>query len=130
MLAILQLVRNCSTCYAQLKDASSSSFTFFLIIVHLFVPAAFCLKIHFALFRGKPQEKCPLCQAVYTTEQKGKICLICKVRFCQSQWSCVLLAICMLQFGIIIVVVEILINTFDMNNLAEERARILSPSTA
>eukprot|EP00794_Sanderia_malayensis_P012655 gene12655-13955_t len=31
------------------------------------------------VYRGKPQEKCPLCQATYTPEQKGKICLVCKV---------------------------------------------------
>ena len=31
------------------------------------------------LFRGKPQEKCPLCQASYCPEFKGTICSVCKV---------------------------------------------------
>lgn len=31
------------------------------------------------LFRGKPQEKCPLCQASYCPEFKGTICCVCKV---------------------------------------------------
>jgi len=42
-------------------------------------PFSICSYTYSPVYRGKPQEKCPLCQAVYTTEQKGKICLICKV---------------------------------------------------
>ena len=29
--------------------------------------------------RGKPQEKCPLCQASYFPEYKGTLCGVCKV---------------------------------------------------
>lgn len=36
----------------------------------------YCL---FCVFRGKPQEKCPLCQASYCPEFKGTVCNVCKV---------------------------------------------------
>ena len=29
--------------------------------------------------RGKPQEKCPLCQASFCPEYKGIVCTVCKV---------------------------------------------------
>ena len=31
-------------------------------------------------YRGKPQEKCPLCNASYVPDLKGTVCKICKVR--------------------------------------------------
>ena len=33
----------------------------------------------FCYFRGKPQEKCPLCQASYFPDYKGNVCNVCKV---------------------------------------------------
>ena len=38
--------------------------------------------------RGKPQEKCPLCQASYFPDYKGKLCQVCKVRevYFLSNW--------------------------------------------
>ena len=50
--------------------------------LHVQVSYAFwylCLLFIFYIYRGKPQEKCPLCQATYTPAQKGKLCTICKV---------------------------------------------------
>ena len=33
----------------------------------------------YSISRGKPQEKCPLCQASYFPENKGRLCSVCKV---------------------------------------------------
>ncbi|KAJ7321508.1 hypothetical protein OS493_034563 [Desmophyllum pertusum] len=42
-------------------------------------PFTICGASYKPLYRGKPQEKCPLCQASYCPEFKGTICNICKV---------------------------------------------------
>lgn len=42
-------------------------------------PFTICGSSYKPLYRGKPQEKCPLCQASYCPEFKGTICSVCKV---------------------------------------------------
>lgn len=42
-------------------------------------PFTICGASYKPLYRGKPQEKCPLCQASYCPEFKGTICNVCKV---------------------------------------------------
>ncbi len=31
------------------------------------------------VYRGKPQEKCPFCEACYMPESKGAVCNVCQV---------------------------------------------------
>ena len=45
-----------------------------------------CLCIH--LCRGKPQEKCPLCQTCYFPEFKGTVCKVCQVCVCVVMCVC------------------------------------------
>lgn len=42
-------------------------------------PFSLCCMTYTPIYRGKPEEKCPLCQASYQPEFKGTICKICKV---------------------------------------------------
>lgn len=42
-------------------------------------PFTICGVSYKPLYRGKPQEKCPLCQASYLPDYKGTICNVCKV---------------------------------------------------
>ncbi|KAK2573204.1 Coatomer subunit alpha [Acropora cervicornis] len=42
-------------------------------------PFTICAVSYKPLYRGKPQEKCPLCQASYCPEYKGTVCNVCKV---------------------------------------------------
>jgi len=42
-------------------------------------PFSVCAISYTPIYRGKPEEKCPLCQASYKPEYKGTICKICKV---------------------------------------------------
>ncbi|XP_028409104.1 coatomer subunit alpha-like [Dendronephthya gigantea] len=42
-------------------------------------PFTICGTTYKPLYRGKPQEKCPLCQAAYFPEFKGRVCGVCKV---------------------------------------------------
>ena len=46
-------------------------------------PFSLCCISYTPIYRGKPEEKCPLCGASYKPEYKGTICNICKVSlFC------------------------------------------------
>jgi len=42
-------------------------------------PFTICSISHTPIYRGKPEEKCPLCQASYQPEFKGQLCKICGV---------------------------------------------------
>lgn len=42
-------------------------------------PFSLCCMTYTPIYRGNPEEKCPLCQASYQPEFKGSICKICKV---------------------------------------------------
>lgn len=42
-------------------------------------PFTVCGVSYKPLYRGKPQEKCPLCQASFCPEYKGVVCTVCKV---------------------------------------------------
>ena len=42
-------------------------------------PFSLCCMTYTPIYRGKPEEKCPLCQASYQPQFKGTICKICKV---------------------------------------------------
>lgn len=42
-------------------------------------PFTVCGVSYKPLYRGKPQEKCPLCQASFCPEFKGIVCTVCKV---------------------------------------------------
>ena len=42
-------------------------------------PFDICAKSYIPIYRGKPVEKCPLCQACYLPEFKGSVCNICLV---------------------------------------------------
>ena len=41
---------------------------------------SFAVLLSLSRFRGKPQEKCPLCQTCYLPEHKGTVCRVCQVR--------------------------------------------------
>jgi len=47
-------------------------------------PFSLCCVTYTPIYRGKPEEKCPLCQASYKPEYKGTICKICRVRLTYS----------------------------------------------
>lgn len=42
-------------------------------------PFSVCAETYKPIYRGKPEEKCPLCQASYFPQFKGKICNVCCV---------------------------------------------------
>ncbi|XP_065175789.1 coatomer subunit alpha-like [Sycon ciliatum] len=42
-------------------------------------PFSVCGYSYVPIYRGKAQEKCPLCQAAYLPEHKGKVCTVCEV---------------------------------------------------
>lgn len=42
-------------------------------------PFSVCAISYVAIYRGKPEEKCPLCGASYLPQYKGKTCNICLV---------------------------------------------------
>ncbi|XP_047126355.1 coatomer subunit alpha isoform X1 [Hydra vulgaris] len=42
-------------------------------------PFSICAVTYTPIYRGKPEEKCPLCQASYKPQYKGTICKICEV---------------------------------------------------
>ncbi len=48
------------------------------------------------LFRGKPEEKCPLCESFYLPEYKNTVCTVCEVA--QDGKGCIGLRISPLQF--------------------------------
>lgn len=42
-------------------------------------PFNICGYAYVPIYRGKPEEKCPFCNAVYLPQYKGKVCNVCKV---------------------------------------------------
>lgn len=42
-------------------------------------PFNLCAKTYTPIYRGKPEEKCPLCNSIYQTSLKGTLCQVCTV---------------------------------------------------
>ncbi|KAG1700924.1 Coatomer subunit alpha [Nymphon striatum] len=59
-------------------------------------PFNLCGKTYVPIYRGKPEEKCPLCQASYLPEFKGRLCQVCGVS--EIGIDCIGLRISSLQF--------------------------------
>ncbi|XP_014673558.1 PREDICTED: coatomer subunit alpha-like [Priapulus caudatus] len=59
-------------------------------------PFNLCGISHKPIYRGKPEEKCPLCQTSYLPEHKGALCTVCSVA--EVGKDCIGLRISPLQF--------------------------------
>jgi hypothetical protein len=42
-------------------------------------PFNLCAKTYTPIYRGKPEEKCPLCSSIYQPSLKGSLCQVCTV---------------------------------------------------
>jgi coatomer protein complex subunit alpha (xenin) len=42
-------------------------------------PFSICAISYKAIYRGKPEEKCPLCESSYLPQYKNRVCIVCEV---------------------------------------------------
>jgi len=59
-------------------------------------PFSICAASYKPIYRGKPEEKCPLCESSYLPQYKNSLCTVCQVA--QVGKDCTGLTICSLQF--------------------------------